>query len=78
MEHCWKDNDRENLGEKPVLSATFSTTNPTCADLGSNSELRGQEPATNRLSHDTASYALKLALIKLKYSVRMEQQPHSA
>jgi hypothetical protein len=74
MEYIWNDSDRENLGEKPATSATLSTTNPTCVDLGSNPELRGQEKTTNRLSHGTASYGLKLALIKIKYSVRMEQQ----
>ena len=82
MEHCWNGTDRENLGEKSVPpphapSATLSTTNRTCADLGSYPELRGMEPTTNRLSHGTASHGLKLALIKLKYSVRMEQQAHS-
>jgi len=55
MEHCWNDTDRENQGEKRARSVTLSTTNPRCADLGSNPDLRGQEPATNRLSHGTAS-----------------------
>ena len=73
MEHCWNDIDKENLGEKLAPSDTLSTTNPTCADMGSNQGLRGQEPSTNRLSHSMVSYGLKLALIKLKYSVRMEQ-----
>jgi hypothetical protein len=77
MEHCWNDTDRENLGEKPAPSATLSTTNQTCADLGSTPELRGQEPATNHLSHGTSSYGLKLALITLKYSVRVDQQARS-
>jgi hypothetical protein len=35
-------------------SATLSTTNPTWTDSGSNPGLRGEKPATNRLSHGTA------------------------
>jgi hypothetical protein len=35
-------------------SATLSTTNPTWTDPGSNPDLRGERPATNRLSHGTA------------------------
>jgi hypothetical protein len=35
-------------------SATFSTTNPTGTNPGSNPGLRGERPATNRLSHGTA------------------------
>ena len=39
---------------KPRPSATLSTTNPTWNDPGSNPDLRGERPATNRLSHCTA------------------------
>jgi hypothetical protein len=39
---------------KTCPSATLSTTNPTRTDPGSNLGLRGERPATNRLSHDTA------------------------
>jgi hypothetical protein len=39
---------------KTCRSATLSTTNPTWTDTGSNSGLRGERPATNRLSHGTA------------------------
>jgi len=35
MEHCWNDTDMKNLGEKRATSATLSTTDPACADLGS-------------------------------------------
>jgi hypothetical protein len=44
-------------GEKPKYSgktcpsSTLSTTNPTWTDPGSNPRLRGDRPATNRLSH---------------------------
>jgi hypothetical protein len=40
---------------KTYPSAILSTTNPTWTDPGSNPDLRGERPATNRLSHDTAS-----------------------
>jgi hypothetical protein len=39
---------------KTCPSATLSTTNPTWTDPGSNPGLRGERPATNRLSHGTA------------------------
>jgi hypothetical protein len=47
-------------GETEVLgvnlpSATLSTTNPTWIDPGANPALRGERPATNRLSHGTAT-----------------------
>jgi hypothetical protein len=41
--------ETEVLGEN-LPSATLSTTNPTWIDPG----LRGERPATNRLSHGTA------------------------
>jgi hypothetical protein len=40
------------------LIATLSTTNPTWTDPGSNPGLRGERPATNRLSHGTASVSM--------------------
>jgi hypothetical protein len=53
---------------KTCLSATFSTTNFTWTDPGSNSGLRGGWPATNRLSHGTThfpTYELKpLAILQ--------------
>jgi hypothetical protein len=36
--------------------ATLSTTNPTWTTPGSNPGLRGDRPATNRLSHATAAF----------------------
>jgi hypothetical protein len=39
---------------KTCPSATSSTKNPTWTDPGSNPSLRGEKPATNRLSHGTA------------------------
>jgi hypothetical protein len=35
-------------------SATLSTINPTWTDPGSSPGIRGERPATNRLSHGTA------------------------
>jgi hypothetical protein len=57
MEHRWNEIDRkktEVLGGKTCPSATSSITNPTGTGLGSNPVLRGDRPATNRLSHGTA------------------------
>jgi hypothetical protein len=45
--------ETEVLGEN-LPSATVSTTNPTWIDPGANPGLRGERPATNRLSHGTA------------------------
>jgi hypothetical protein len=42
--------------------ATLSTTNPTWTDPGSNLGLRGERPATNRLSHGTAELNDKFAI----------------
>jgi hypothetical protein len=42
--------ENRNTGRKTCPSATLSTTNPTWTDPG----LRGERPATNRLSHGTA------------------------
>jgi hypothetical protein len=39
---------------KTCPSVTLSTTNPTWTDPGSNPGLRGERPATNRISHGTA------------------------
>jgi hypothetical protein len=47
----------------------LSTTNPTWTDPGSNPGLRGERPATNRLSHATA---LEHELIK--YLLMMEEK----
>jgi hypothetical protein len=55
--HWWSDaadNDALVLGENLVLSATFSTTNSAWASLDSNSSLRGERPAVDHLSRDTA------------------------
>jgi hypothetical protein len=40
-------------------SATLSTTHPTWTKPGSNPDLRGERPATNRLSNGTASDVIK-------------------
>jgi hypothetical protein len=48
---------RENRSTrgKACPSATVSTTNATWTDPGSNTGLRGERPATNRLSHATTN-----------------------
>jgi len=54
---CWTDTDRgyRSAVRKTCHSATLCTTNVKWADLGSNQDLRGVSPASNRLSHGTAS-----------------------
>jgi hypothetical protein len=58
MEHRWNEIDsgkpKYSGGGGNCPSATLSTTNPTWTDPGSISGLRGERPATNRLSHGTA------------------------
>jgi hypothetical protein len=46
--------ETEVLGEN-LPSAILSTTNPMWIDPGANPDLRGERPATNRLSHGTAT-----------------------
>jgi hypothetical protein len=56
MEQWWNyifTGETEELGEN-LPSDTLSTTNPTWIDPGANPGLRGERPATNRLSHGTA------------------------
>jgi hypothetical protein len=45
---------KPKYSEKTCPSATFSTTNPTWLDPGSNPGRRGGKPATNRLSYGAA------------------------
>jgi hypothetical protein len=45
--------ETEVLGGKTCPSTTLSTINPTWTNPGSNTCLRGERPATNRLSHGT-------------------------
>jgi hypothetical protein len=47
--------NRSTRGEKTCPSATLVSTIPTWTDPGSNPGFRGTRPATNRLSHGTAS-----------------------
>jgi hypothetical protein len=48
-------------------SATFSTTNPTWTNPGSNPGLRGERPVTNRLSYGTAFLCVTLFFFELSY-----------
>jgi hypothetical protein len=59
--------ETEVLGEN-LPSATLSTTNPTWIDPAANPGLRGERPATNRLSHGTA---LILILSSIMYKANM-------
>jgi len=53
IEYWHNDKARENRHAriKACPSGTMSAANLTWTDLGSNPELRGQRPATNRLIH---------------------------
>jgi len=46
----------EVIGKKACPSGTLSTTKVTQTDLGLNTSLRGDKPATNSLSHGTAKH----------------------
>ena len=41
------------LGGKSCPSVSLSATNPVLAEMGSNSDLRGEVEATDRLRHGT-------------------------
>jgi len=58
-EHCWNDTDRvkRNTRSKSCPSATWYAINLTRIGLGSNLNLRGDRPGTNRLNHGTVSSA---------------------
>jgi hypothetical protein len=52
--------EAEVLGEN-LSTATLSTTNPTCPDLGANPGRRDGKPATNRLSYGVPMTFLSLS-----------------
>jgi hypothetical protein len=57
MEHWWNEifsGKPKYSGNKNCPSATLSTINPTWTDPGSSPVLRGERPATNRLTHGPA------------------------
>jgi hypothetical protein len=53
MVELYRQGNRITL-RKTSLSTTLSTTNPTWIDPDANPDLRGERPATKRLSHGTA------------------------
>jgi hypothetical protein len=69
MEHRWNEKlrgeNRSTRGGKTCLSATLTTTNSTWTDPGSNPDLRGERPANNRLSHDTAFKIIFKVIIRI-------------
>jgi hypothetical protein len=71
MEHQWNEIDRgkPTTRRKTCPSATLSNTNLTWTDPRSNPGLRGDKPATNRLSRGTAPVSDNCAL-KLVRSTR--------
>ena len=56
MEQCWSGtgSGTPNYRRELYLRATFYTTSPTWAGLGSNLGLRDERPATDRLIHGKA------------------------
>jgi hypothetical protein len=67
MKLTWQN--RSTWG-KTYPSTTFSPTNPTWTDPGSNPGLRGETPATNRLSHDTLTkFRINILLSSLRFKV---------
>jgi hypothetical protein len=56
VESHWQGKTEE-LGENPA-SVTLSTTNSKWTDLCANTDLSGERPATNHLSHGTAELIL--------------------
>jgi hypothetical protein len=60
IEHRWNERQwKTSTRRKTFPSATLSTTNLTWTDPGSNPDLCGERPATNRLSHGiTCSYSM--------------------
>jgi hypothetical protein len=56
MEQWWSGTSRRTtrLRKEICLSATFYTSSPTWAGLGSNLGLRDERPATDRLIHGAA------------------------
>jgi len=46
--------ESQSTGRKTYPRATLCTANPTWTDLGLNPGVRGERPATSRLSHDIA------------------------
>jgi hypothetical protein len=56
MEHRCTETDRGKPKYSGKNLSQLSTTNPTRTDPGSNPGLRGEKPATNRLSHSTAKW----------------------
>jgi hypothetical protein len=61
--------ENRQLGEKPLPVPLCSPQISHGLDMGSNPGLRGERPATNRLSHGTAS-----RLRRLGYLCRMQDQ----
>jgi hypothetical protein len=56
---------------KPCPSATLYTTNPTWTNAGSNPGLRGERPATIRLSNGTAPDLTILAAYNVQFCVQL-------
>jgi hypothetical protein len=67
MKLTWEN---RSTRKKTCPSAILSTTNPIWTDQGSKPGLRGERPATNRLSHGTA-YLVYQYVLNLSASSRV-------
>jgi hypothetical protein len=58
MEHLWNDTNKDGptYSEKNLSQRHLYIINPIQTGLGLNLGLRGERPATNRLSHGTPCY----------------------
>jgi len=68
MEWYWLGRNK-SVRTKPRLIVTLPITSPTWTSLGLTTGLRGEKPATNRLSHGTAldnSYFLHILAVALQ------------
>jgi hypothetical protein len=61
---------------KTCPSAALSATNPTLIDPGANPGLRGEMPATNRLSHGTAHDTLSVTRLQYLTGVATTRLAH--
>ena len=53
---------------KTCPNSTLSTTNPTCTDLGSNSELPKRRPMPRPMNHGTEFYIFLHLTLRMKES----------
>jgi hypothetical protein len=80
---CVEQSVEWELAAETCHSATLSTTNPACPDLGSNAGRRGGKPVTNRLSYGKAMIWHHCTMMThpsrwLRHSLRLPWSEHAA